>query len=423
MLYREIAKCRLCNGSRLVNLLDLGIQALTGIFPRAPDEEIPSGPLRLCKCEDCDLVQLRENYDLTKLYGETYGYRSGLNQSMVRHLQQKVARILGLVKLEADDLIVDIGSNDSTLLQAYPKGGCRLVGVDPSGPKFRKYYPEHIELIPDFFNGDLVRSRFSGKHAKVITSIAMFYDLEQPLDFVKGVADLLHKDGVWVFEQSYLSFMLDTNSYDTICHEHLEYYALKQIKYMTDRMGLKIVDIEFNDVNGGSFSVTAAKRAASYPEAEALIARTLEQESRHGLGDLTTYKAFASRITDHREKLLSFLRSLHQQGKKVFGYGASTKGNVLIQYCGIDSRLIPRIAEVNQDKFGAYTPGSRIPIVSEADVRKLKPDYLLVFPWHFKSGILQREQQFLREGGRFIFPLPNLDVISAAGTETVWPKF
>jgi len=423
MLYREIVKCRLCDGSRLVNLLDLGIQALTGIFPRTPDEEVPAGPLRLCKCEDCDLVQLRENYDLTKLYGETYGYRSGLNQSMVRHLQQKVARILGLVKLEPDDLIVDIGSNDSTLLQAYPKNGCRLVGVDPSGPKFRKYYPDHVELIPDFFNGDLARSRFSGKRAKVITSIAMFYDLEQPLDFVRDVAELLHDEGVWVFEQSYLSFMLDTNSYDTICHEHLEYYALKQIKFMTDRMGLKIVDVEFNDVNGGSFSVTAAKRAAPYPEAEALIARTLEQESDHALGKLTTYKAFASRITDHREKLLSLLHDLHHQGKKVFGYGASTKGNVLIQYCGIDSRLIPHIAEVNQDKFGAYTPGSRIPIVSEAESHRMKPDYFFVFPWHFKSGILQREQQFLHDGGRFIFPLPKLDVISVDGTETVWPQF
>jgi hypothetical protein len=421
MLYKEILDCRLCSSTRLVPVLDLGQQALTGVFPKSREEEVPSGPLQLCKCEDCDLVQLRHDYDLSKLYGDTYGYRSGLNQSMVRHLQQKVARILGLVKLAPDDLIVDIGSNDSTLLQAYPAQSVQLVGMDPSGPKFRQYYPAHIRLIPDFFSAKLVQKAFPAKRAKVITSIAMFYDLEQPLDFVKDVAELLHDEGVWVFEQSYLSFMLDTNSYDTICHEHLEYYALKQIKYMTDRMGLKIVDIEFNDVNGGSFSVTAAKRAAPYPEAQALIARTLEQESDHALGKLTTYKAFASRITDHREKLLTLLHDLQHQDKKVFGYGASTKGNVLIQYCGIDSRLIPHIAEVNQDKFGAYTPGSRIPIVSEAESRRMKPDFFFVFPWHFKSGILQREQQFLRDGGQLIFPLPRIEIVSSSGTRTVWP--
>jgi hypothetical protein len=340
---------------------------------------------------------------------------------MVRHLQQKVARILGLVKLEPDDLIVDIGSNDSTLLQAYPKD-CLLVGIDPSGPKFKRYYPDHIELIPDFFNGDLVRARFPRKRAKVITSIAMFYDLEQPLNFVKDVADLLDDEGVWVFEQSYLPFMLQTNSYDTVCHEHLEYYAVKQIKFITDRMGLKIIDIEFNDVNGGSFSVTAAKRSASYPEAQAAIARALKEETELGIDKLSTYETFASRILGHREALLSTLRELQQKKKKVLGYGASTKGNVLIQYCGIDSRLVPFIAEVNQDKFGAYTPGSRIPIVSEAEARGMRPDYFFVFPWHFKPAILQREQQFLHDGGRFVFPLPTLVVISARGTETLWPR-
>jgi len=315
--------------------------------------------------------------------------------------------------------VLDIGCNDGTLLRGYPTGYEKF-GVDPSD--VASTVAGDMTVVQDLFPSPRITQLAAERPFDVVTSIAMFYDLEQPLDFVKDVSDLLHKEGVWVFEQSYLSFMLDTNSYDTICHEHLEYYALKQIKYMTDRMGLKIVDIEFNDVNGGSFSVTAAKRAAPYPEAQALIARTLEQESDHALGKLTTYKTFASRITDHREKLLSLLQDLHHQGKKVFGYGASTKGNVLIQYCGIDSRLIPHIAEVNQDKFGAYTPGSRIPIVSEAEARKMKPDYFFVFPWHFKSGILQREQQFLRDGGRFIFPLPKLDVISVDGTETVWPQ-
>ncbi len=419
MLYTPIYKCRLCGSSRLVTVLDLGMQALTGIFPKPGDDDAPAGPLRLCKCEDCDLVQLTDNYDLSRLYGKTYGYRSGLNQSMVRHLQQKVARITGMAKLEPGDLVVDIGSNDSTLLQAYPDT-LTLVGVDPSGPKFKQYYPAHIRLIPDFFSADLVKRAYPGRRAKVITSIAMFYDLERPQAFVDEIAGLLDDEGLWVFEQSYLPFMLETSSYDTVCHEHLEYYALKQIKHMTDRAGLKIVDIEFNDINGGSFSVTAAKKAATYAEAEATIAQILRQENESAIGKTETYAKFAARLTGHRDKLLSLLHELKGQGKKVLGYGASTKGNVLIQYCGLNTDLIACIAEVNPDKFGARTPGSRIPIVSEAEARAMKPDYFLVFPWHFKAGIVQREQEFLRNGGRFIFPLPVLEIVSATGSETMW---
>lgn len=419
MLYTPISKCRLCGGSRLETVLDLGMQALTGIFPKSGDTDPPAGPLRLCQCEDCNLVQLTDNYDLSQLYGETYGYRSGLNQSMVRHLQQKVARITTMAKPEAGDLVVDIGSNDSTLLQAYPET-LTLVGVDPSGPKFKQYYPTHIRLIPDFFSADLVKQAYPGRRAKIVTSIAMFYDLERPQAFVDEIASLLDDEGLWVFEQSYLPFMLETNSYDTVCHEHLEYYALKQVKHMTDRAGLKIVDIEFNDINGGSFSVMAAKRSARYPEANALIAQTLDKEKQLGLGGLEVYRSFARRIADHRNHLRRYLADLKQAGKKVIGYGASTKGNVLIQYCGLDTGLVPCIAEVNPDKFGARTPGSNISIISEADARAMKPDYFLVFPWHFKAAILQREQEFLRAGGRLIFPLPKIEIISSGGSEIFW---
>lgn len=420
MLYSEIADCRLCGGTKLAPLLDLGIQTLTGVFPKSRDENIPSGPLQLLKCGDCDLVQLRHNYDLGKLYGETYGYRSGLNKSMVRHLQNKVARIRNLVELRDGDLIVDVGANDSTLLQSYPSRGLELVGIDPSGPKFARYYPPHIKLIPDFFRAELLRQRYPGRRAKVLSSIAMFYDLERPRNFVRDVAEVLDDQGVWVFEQSYLPFMLDTTSYDTVCHEHLEYYALKQIKRMTDEAGLKIVDVEFNDVNGGSFSVTAAKKGARYPEATRQIESTLADERARGLDDLRTYQGFAARVDAHRDRLLELLRQLKREGKKVVGYGASTKGNVLIQYCGIDSSLVSCIAEVNEDKFGSLTPGSKIPIVSEREARAMKPDYFIVFPWHFKAGILQREQEFLASGGRFIFPLPSLEIVSSSGSETLW---
>ena len=421
MLYKEIPNCRLCHGTRLEDILDLGEQALTGIFPKSAREEVARGPLRLAKCSDCHLVQLRHNYDLSQLYGETYGYRSGLNQSMVQHLQAKVARIRSRAELGTGDLVVDIGANDSTLLQAYPSN-LTLVGVDPSGSKFQRFYPPHVRLIPDFFSAELVRKAYPGKRAKVITSIAMFYDLERPQDFVDQVAGLLDDEGLWVFEQSYLPFMLETNSYDTVCHEHLEYYALAQIKRMMDKAGLKIVDVEFNDVNGGSFSITAAPRRSKHQESSALLESTLDKETKLGLAGLDVYRRFAARAAEHRRELTRLLGELKKAGKRVFGYGASTKGNVLIQYCGIGPDLVPCIAEVNEDKFGSFTPRSRIPIVSEAEARAQNPDYFIVFPWHFRAGILRREQPFLQRGGRFLFPLPQIDVVSAGGVETVWPS-
>jgi len=414
-MYSRIEKCRLCGSRALEKVLDLGMQSLTGVFPKRRDEDVPAGPLQLVTCGDCHLVQLAHTYDLGKLYGDTYGYRSGLNQSMVRHLRGKVAEILERVTLRAGDLVLDIGANDSTLLQAYPAGNVTLMGVDPSGPKFRKYYPDHIGLIPDFFSFANVDRALPGRRAKIVTSIAMFYDLERPMRFVDDIVRVLDDEGVWVFEQSYLPLMLETNSYDTVCHEHLEYYALAQIKRMTDQAGLKIVDVHCNDINGGSFSVMAAKRESGYPEATAAVDEMLRAEEALGLQALGVYRDFEQRVICHGRELTELLDTLNREGQKVLGYGASTKGNVTIQYCGITERQIPFIAEVNEDKFGAFTPGSKIPIISEAEARAMKPDCFLVFPWHFRQGIVEREQAFLEGGGKLIFPLPKIEIVTREG--------
>lgn len=241
-MYTKIEKCRICGNVNLEQVLNLGEQALTGVFPREKSNQVTSGPLRLVKCigendDECGLLQLEHSYELSEMYGENYGYRSGLNDSMVKHLHKKVERILASVELNDGDLVVDIGSNDSTTLQAYPSSGPNLVGIDPTGIKFHKYYPDHIQLIPDFFSSRLLNNRFPGKKAKIITSFSMFYDLEKPMKFMQEVFDVLADDGVWVFEQSYMPTMLEMNSYDTVCHEHLEYYALSQIKWMSDRVG------------------------------------------------------------------------------------------------------------------------------------------------------------------------------------------
>ncbi len=409
MAYRKITQCRLCGKPDPASLFSLGMQALTGVFPKMAPEAVEQGPLELVKCGTCHLVQLAHSFAPDMMYGENYGYRSGLNASMVRHLKGKVDAIRAVVDIGPNDLLIDIGSNDSTLLQQYPAG--KRVGIDPTGSKFKSYYPAHITLIPDFFSAGIVRERLGNLRAKVVTSIAMFYDLEDPTQFARDIASLLAPDGVWVFEMSYMPSMLQLNSYDTICHEHLEYYALHQIQRVTEAAGLKIVGIEINDVNGGSFSVMASPKEARYPEAKAMVDALLRLEECRGLHTPRPYREFWERTTHHRDQLRGFFADARLQGKTVVGYGASTKGNVLLQFCGIGAQDLACIAEVNQDKFGCFTPGTAIPIVSEAEARAKKPAYYFVLPWHFKAGIVAREREFLAQGGKLVFPLPEFHVV------------
>jgi NDP-4-keto-2,6-dideoxyhexose 3-C-methyltransferase len=353
------------------------------------------------------LLQLQHSYDLGELYGDNYGYRSGLNSSMVAHLHGKVRRILERVTLSDDALIIDIGANDSTTLQAYPARGCTLVGVDPTGAKFRKFYPSHIQLIPDFFSAATVRQHFGERKAAVVTSFSMFYDLEAPMTFMKEIAEVLDDDGVWVLEQSYMPTMLARNSYDTVCHEHLEYYALKQIQWMTDRLGLKIIDVEFNDINGGSFSLMVAKQGSRHTESPQ-VAAILEEEARTGLNTLQPFHDFAKNVAASRATLRAFLDEAKRFGKTVCALGASTKGNVLLQYCKITETDIARVGEVNPDKYEAFTPGSLLPIVSEQEVLAMQPDYLLVLPWHFRGFFVEHPRYF---GHSLVFPLPQLELV------------
>lgn len=414
--FSRIDKCRICGNHNLVPVVDLGEQYLTGVFPHhRADDEITCGPLRLVKCHGdnsvCGLLQLEHSYDLGEMYGENYGYRSGLNASMVRHLHGKVSRICKLVNLAPGDLVLDVGSNDGTTLTAYPEN-LSLVGMDPTGEKFRQYYASHIQLIPDFFSAERFTTAFPSRKAKVVTSFSMFYDLENPIGFAREVANILHPEGIWVFEQSYMPLMLERNAYDTICHEHLEYYGLRQIVWLAERAGLKIVDVEFNDVNGGSFSVVAALSASHREDGSGLVARILAEEEVKGLSGLAPYQAFASRAEDSRRSLQDFFGKAHREGKRICGLGASTKGNVILQYCGFNAKDIEVIGEVNPDKFGAVTPGSWIPIEDEKGVLKSAPDYLLVLPWHFRDFFVSNPAYV---GQKLVFPLPQLEVVIPEG--------
>lgn len=409
-MVKRIEKCRVSGSTNLISVLSLGDQALTGIFPKSREQAVTVGPLEIVWNPESGLLQLAHVYESSEMYGENYGYRSGLNQSMVRHLTQKIAKLEKFAGVSAGDVVVDIGSNDATSLKAYTTPGLTRIGIDPTGEKFRQYYPDEIKLVPDFFSSANFR-KFGTKQAKVITSIAMFYDLEDPIWFAKEIAQCLAPDGVWHFEQSYMPSMLRMTSYDTICHEHVEYYSLDVVKKILAAANLEVIDVQMNGVNGGSFAVTAGHRGAPHKKNDAVINWLLEQEERIGLHTPRPYRDFEERVFRHREDLRRLLRALKDDGKRVLGYGASTKGNVVLQFCGIGPDLVDAIAEVNPDKFGSFTPGTHIPIVSEAEARAMKPDYFLVLPWHFKEGIVAREQEYLASGGKMIFPFPEIEIV------------
>ena len=409
-MFNEIKNCRISGSSNLIKVLSLGEQYLTGVFPKSLNEPISKGPLDLVWCPESGLLQMKQSYSLDEMYGDNYGYRSGLNSSMVKHLQQKIKTLEKIVLLQESDLVIDIGSNDATSLKAY-SGNHAKVGIDPTGNKFLKYYTNGIELIADFFSFKKFNEKYPDIRAKIITSIAMFYDLEEPVKFVMDIKECLDDEGIWHFEQSYMPSMLRTNSYDTICHEHLEFYSFKVIKNLLESCGMRVMDVQMNSINGGSFAVTACKKEATYKSNSPIINWMLKQEEDLGLDTPKPYRDFEERVYKHRKNLVELINALVLDGKKIFGYGASTKGNVLLQFCGFTSEQIPFIAEVNEEKFGSYTPGTNIPIISEKEAKDMRPDYFLVLPWHFKENILARESDYISQGGKFIFPLPEIEIV------------
>ncbi len=409
-MYKEINRCRISGSVNLIKVLSLGDQFLTGVFPTSEHEVITNGPLDLVWCPDSGLLQLKQSYNLDEMYGINYGYRSGLNDSMVKHLNNKVRKLERLVALNNSDIVIDIGSNDATTLRAY-KSACAKVGIDPVGDKFKEYYSEDIYLISDFFSAKIFGEQFPNKKAKIITSIAMFYDLEDPINFIRDIVNILDDNGIWHFEQSYMPSMLRTNSYDTICHEHLEFYSFKVVKTILENCGLRVIDVQMNSINGGSFAVTACHKKSQFISNLPIINWMLQQEDDMGLDTLKPYREFEERVYKHRKNLKELIEAIVSDGKKIIGYGASTKGNVLLQFCNFSAKYIPYIADVNKQKFGCFTPGTSIPIISEKDARSLNPDYYLVLPWHFKHHILEKETEFLQQGGKFIFPLPEIEIV------------
>lgn len=409
-VYREIAACRLCRGHDLIPILDLGELALTGVFPGPGQEDPPSAPLTLVRCADCALVQLRHSVDPAAMFGANYGYRSGINSTMRSHLGTLAARIAERAGLAADDAVLDIGCNDGTLLMSYTTPGLLRIGMDPIADTMRDAYPASLRVQAGFFDAQTFRALCGREHARAVTSIAMFYDLEDPGAFVGDVAQILAPDGIWVLEQSYLPSMLAQNAFDTICHEHLEYYAFSQIERLLREHGLRPFDVSVNAVNGGSFQVWACHAAAAYPTNDAAIAALTDREQRLALSSDVPYREFRSRIASIGERLCALVSGEARAGRKTYVYGASTKGNVLLQHFGLDGTLIHGCADRNEAKWGHRTPGTGIPIVSEEAARK-DADCFLVLPWAFRNEFLAREADFRARGGRLIFPLPDVEIV------------
>ncbi len=391
-----------------------------------PGEEPRCQPIELkLVMEDNGLVHLEKTAPKEAMWGK-YWYRSGINQTMKNELKNIVDSILPLMKFEENSVWLDIASNDGSLLSFVPDSFIK-VGVDPAEDSFKQEAEKHADLIiQDYFSADVYKkARFGNQKAKVITSIAMFYDLEKPEDFLKDIYDTLDDNGVWVMQLSYTPLMIYQIAFDNICHEHVFYYSLLDMRSMLERNGFMIMDCCLNNVNGGSFRLYIMKnigdrevfstdtyRDVCHFRITSLLMSELE-DGEEPTDKIAEWYDFHDEIIALKDDVVSFIKEIKSKGGTIWGYGASTKGNTLLQYFGLDKTLISGIADRNIDKWGLRTVGTNIPIYSESDMRKAKPDYLLILPWHFISEFKEREAELLKAGTKFIVPCPKFQIISA----------
>lgn len=417
LIFRK--SCRVCGSTALTPIINLGDQYLQGSFVK-PGKEMPPMrkiPLSLVRCDPtkdekaCGLLQMEHTVPPEVLYA-AYWYRSGTNNTMKNHLKGIVKEAVSILN-KSSGSVLDIGCNDGTLFGFYPEG-FQKYGIDLSDVT-KEIDKQEVTVIQDIFPSDELLECLQERKMDIITSIAMFYDLEDPIAFAKGIKNILAPEGIWIFEMSYMPMMLKMTSYDTICHEHLEFYSLAVIEYILKKSDMKVFNVMLNDINGGSLRCYAThitnfkyKKEEHLRNIRAMHQAELDLE----LDTDKPYKNFQDRINVHRDELITLLKKLKMEGKKIHIYGASTKGNTILQWCGIDNRIIDYAAERNPDKYGAHTLGTDIPIISEAESREMNPDYYLVLPWHFKDEFIKREREILERGTRLIFPLPKIEIVS-----------
>ncbi len=412
-----IDACRACQSPKLDDVLSLGTQYVSDFVTL--DGNSPQAPLELVRCSTCGLIQLRHTFSRGSLYRH-YWYKSGISPTMRNALADLVARACEIAKPNPGDLVVDIGCNDGTLLRSYGAKGLLLVGFEPAENLVEEARKGTDWIFNDFFSAKVFKQKFDGKKAKIVTSVAMFYDLEDPNSFVADVAEILAPKGVWTVQQNYLATMLEQNGFDNIGHEHLEYYTLETMQSLLKKHGLEVFDAETNSVNGGSFR-TFVCRTGEYPMRNA-VAEMKKHEARLGLGEHATYELFGENIGKMRTQAREFIAKEIKSGKTVYVYGASNRGNTILQYYGLDHTMIKKATDANPEKWGRKTAGTLIPIISKEEARRDKPDYFLILPHHFLEEITRDEKEYLENGGKFIVPLPRFRVMTKDRINSIHSK-
>ena len=411
---KKIQACRNCQNNNLKHILNIGNQYLVDFLEE--DGENFTAPLELVLCDPetngCGLLQLHHTVSPDLLY-RRFWYKSGVNQTIRDDLEEIVRKAEEKVNLENDDIVLDIGANDGTLLRFYKNKSIKPIGFEPATNLLEEASIDTFKIFNEYFNAKSFKSEFGTKKARVITSISMFYDLDKPHDFVGDIKDILDDNGIWILQMNYLVTMLENNAFDNIVHEHLEYYSLQSLEYLLNKHDLEVFDVEQNNINGGSIRVYIKFKNSNKFSISKNVDSVREYEKKIGLNNTKTYLDFAKRILNLREQTCGFIEDEIRDGKKIYVYGASTRGNTLLQYYGLNSELILAAAERNPEKWGKKTVGSKIPIISEKQARSEKPDYFLILPWYFKEEFVRRESEFLQNGGKFLIPLPEFEVINS----------
>lgn len=403
----SITKCRSCKSSKLSTILSLGNIALSDFVD--DDTKAPKYPLVLVLCTKCYLLQLKHTTPSSLLYTEHYGYKSGINQTMRDELKGIAEDSIKILDSSVKKIIaIDIGANDGTLLKHYPDN-VKKIGVEPVKKLAKECSKFADVVVNDFFHYKSVSKSLGNKKADIISAISCFYDMEDPNEFVDDVVKCLKDDGIFIIQQNYLVKMLTQNAFDNIVHEHIEYYSLISLQNLLDRHGLEVFHLELRELNGGSFRTYIAKKGSR--PISTTVYEQLELEKLINLNRKKIYVDFSKRIKHNRKQIQKFLKEQIKNKKNIYLYGASTRGNTLLQYFKIDKKQIPFAVERNPEKWGKKIASTGIEIISEDQARKEKPDYMLVLPWFFKTEFLKREAKYLENGGHFIFPLPILEVV------------
>ncbi len=398
----KINECRSCTGS-LTEIINLGSIYQNNFVDE--QSKLIKSPLSLAKCNNCGLVQLHDEFDMDSLYRQ-YWYKSSLNKSMIVALQDIISNIESRINLNDNDVVVDIGANDGTLLSLYSNKKLKRIAFDPALNLKEELQKNCEYMINDYFNSSTYPIE---KKAKVITSIAMFYDLPDPNKFIEDIKLILDEDGIWIVQFTDLLSMLKINAFDNICHEHLEYYSFEVIKNILENHNLEIFDVSNNNVNGGSIRIYVSNKNKF--KVKDSVQDMLKLEKDYLDSFINPFEAFKKRTEFIKSFVKDFIVQEKNKGKKIFVLGASTKGNTLLQYFNIDNTLIDYCAEVNKDKFGLKTVGTNIPIISEEDALKMNPDYFLILPWHFLDTFKKNFKSYLNNGGKFIVPCPEPKII------------